>query len=263
MSHPSIGELRQKRIAHVESHLDGGFNIERALSYIRTGQGDPAACVSSLARHAMAKAMQTWFAEGDLAGFRQWAFVRASLLKRHYLMAPDKIGPGGKFMELLMPLASNHAGVVEWLADHDEIYDLERAEKHKTWDFLAYQGVVALREDWPRLIERSERVLADPPKDPAYQKYLIDHRFCVALGRGDLTAMEDALAQMCQPKLVRSRANDESGYTEDLIFTPAVIFAKLAWRSGYPVKVDSPYVPAEWLPMDPLPSYDKHYDFLD
>ena len=59
-----------------------------------------------------------------------------------------------------------------------------------------------------------------------------------------------------------SRAKAESGFTEDLISTPAVIYAKIAWLHGCKVVVDTPYIPAEWLPMDPLPHYDNHYRFL-
>ena len=41
-----------------------------------------------------------------------------------------------------------------------------------------------------------------------------------------------------------------------------MIYAKIAWRSGYEVEVDLPCIPKEWLPVTPLDNYDEHYDFL-
>jgi Immunity protein 49 len=65
------------------------------------------------------------------------------------------------------------------------------------------------------------------------------------------------------PKALASRSNDEGGFTEDLISTPAFIYAKIAWRHGYEVVVDSPFVPSEWLPISPLDRYENHYAFLE
>ena len=44
--------------------------------------------------------------------------------------------------------------------------------------------------------------------------------------------MEAALERLTQPKLIRSRINDENGLAENLISTPAVVYAKIAWLHG-------------------------------
>ena len=54
----------------------------------------------------------------------------------------------------------------------------------------------------------------------------------------------------------------EGGYTADLICTPAVIYSKLAWRHGYEIVVDSPYIPKEWLPITPLDTYEDPFEFM-
>lgn len=61
---------------------------------------------------------------------------------------------------------------------------------------------------------------------------------------------------------MRSRINDDSGYAADLISTEAVIYAKIAWFHGYEVRVDSPYIPTEWLSVEPLAKYNCSYSFL-
>ena len=156
----------------------------------------------------------------------------------------------------------NNDSLIDWFAHYDQMYDMKRVESHKTHDFWAYQAVLALRGEWDRLIERCERIIADPPDASSEQKYLADHHFYLALARSDIGTMQDVLKQLVTPKAVHARSNDDSGYTADLISTAAVIYAKIAWRHGYQIKVDSPYIPAEWLPVEPLKQYDNHYSFL-
>jgi hypothetical protein len=74
--------------------------------------------------------------------------------------------------------------------------------------------------------------------------------------------MEEALGALVSPKAVRARSNDDSGYTEGLVSTAAVIYAKIAWLHGHEVRVNSPYIPQEWLPNTPLERYSDHYGFL-
>ena len=99
---------------------------------------------------------------------------------------------------------------------------------HKTHDFCAYQAILALRGDWSQLVERCEKVIADPPRASGEQKYLIDHQFYLALARQDVARMEEVLHELTSPKKVKGRINDESGYTENLKMMKAVPFVLLA-----------------------------------
>ncbi len=152
--------------------------------------------------------------------------------------------------------------MIDWFSQCDAAYDPHRAEDHKTHDFWAYQAMVALRGDWPRLVDRCERVLADPPRASREQKYLGDHHFYLALARRDKPAMEQSLSAMVALKAVYARKDDDSGYMADLVSSAAVIYAKIAWLHGHEVRVKSSYIPAEWLPCTPLDRYDAHYSFL-
>jgi len=80
--------------------------------------------------------------------------------------------------------------------------------------------------------------------------------------RRDIGGMTDALHKLVTPKMVKARNNDDSGDAADLISTAAVIYTRIAWFHGYELRVDSPYIPSEWLPMDPLQRYDDRYGFL-
>ena len=193
---------------------------------------------------------------------RQWCYVGSKLDQEVYERSSDQFGPGGKMLQLLKPLLANHRELIGWFAHYDRAYDMERVDNRKTHDFWAYQAAIALRGDWDRLVRRCEAVINDPPKAASEQKYLIDHHFYLALAHRDLGRMQEVLQELATPQALRARAKDESGFTEDLISTPAVIYAKIAWLHGCEIRVDTPYIPADWLPMDPLPRYDNHYRFL-
>lgn len=92
--------------------------------------------------------------------------------------------------------------------------------------------------------------------------FLLDNDFFLALTHGDKTAMEVSLHNLTLPSSIKKRLDMEGGYSEGLISSFGVIYAKIAWRHGYEVVVDTPYIPSEWLPVKPLAHYDAHYEFL-
>ncbi|MFP3565314.1 Imm49 family immunity protein [Paraburkholderia sp. SIMBA_030] len=95
------------------------------------------------------------------------------------------------------------------------------------------------------------------------KKYEIDHRFYLALSRKDVPGMEAVLQELTSPKVSKVRNVEQAfGFTEKLIATHAVIYAKIAWRHGFQVNVDTPWIPQEWLPITPLADYVDPYDFM-
>jgi hypothetical protein len=258
-----FAEKAKKRIAHIEEHVLHGFdNNDQCIKNIQYGLGSPAGSTLTLRSHAMASAMRSWFVEHDLAATRQWMYVAAKLDRLYYRMTDDASGPGSKMLQLLAPLLSNDRGLIEWFARYDGAYNLERINNTKTHDFWAYQAIVALRGEWAQLERRCEQVLGGPPKSAVEQKYIGDHQFYLALARGDAKEMQIAIRDLLTPKALSGRANDESGYTKGLISTPAVIYSKIAWLHGFPVDIESHYVPREWLPTSPLKIYNDVYPFL-
>lgn len=266
MAKDSYLEKRQLRLSQLHGLLDmyakGNGN---AIKYIEKNIGSPINCLSSLSHDAQAKAMLAWFEQNDLNALRQWSFVSAKLMQLYHQMETAegsvlKINAGPYSAELMQPLLSNNNELIDWFAHYDEIYDMNRVEKVSTLDFMAYQAVVALRGDWPRLIERCNKVIATPP--PSLGRYNEYHHFWLALARGNKPKMEQVLHEIAHPKVLRTRISEESPISEDLIFTRIIICIKIAWRNGYQVKVDSPCVPMEWMPNEPLEQYDNYYSFL-
>ncbi|WP_408358674.1 Imm49 family immunity protein [Paraburkholderia sediminicola] len=113
-----------------------------------------------------------------------------------------------------------------------------------------------------RLRERCERAIEDPPTASNHKKHLVDFHFYLGLANGDVEKMESSLGEVTSPRALSGRRNEESGYTESLISTPAMIYAKLAARLGYQLKINSSYVPPEWLPVARLGHFQSPYSFL-
>jgi hypothetical protein len=251
----------QRGIAHVTSHLEGHKEREAIrLTYIDTNTGDPEASKGGLKKLAITSALTAWFADLDLVSCKQWAYVAAKIDRILYQNDPGRgiWGALGERNTMLWPLLSDHPQLVAWFGAFDAI-DVKRAGKGGTFEFETYQAKLALRGEWDKLGERSERFLADVPERMA--RFAPDNRFCLALARGDLSAMELALAEMVTPEAVAWR-NEHEGYTGWFIVVEAVIYAKIAWRHGYQVQVDTPWIPADWLPISPLDSYVDPYLFM-
>ncbi|NTF46174.1 Imm49 family immunity protein [Rhizobium rhizogenes] len=231
-------EAAKKRLIHVKGHVDAlSLTAQQALSLSEAGKGSFQGCLYNLGSHAFVNALYSWFGLHDLDAMKEWFFLSASLDKKIYEIEIDQSGPIGK---LLHPLLSDNRDLIEWYANNPALYPQDRIENTKTADFFAYQGAVAIRGEWDRLRDRCARVLADPPRTSQLKKYIIDHQFFLALADHDVPRMEAAIAAVAKPRAVRNRANDESGFTESLFSSYAVIYAKIAWFHGFEIKVNSP-----------------------
>ena len=93
----------------------------------------------------------------------------------------------------------------------------------------------ALRGEWERVGSRAQQVIDLAPS--AQKKFMVDEHFYLALARGDVGGMEDALTELTSEKMARVRNNQlEFGFTHFFIGTHAVMYAKRAWLHGYQVK---------------------------
>lgn len=166
-----------------------------------------------------------------------------------------------KTLDFMRALVSDNALLIDWYCNDSEFFDEKRIQSTTTADFLAYQIILAVKGDFAQLIERCSQMNANPPKGPK-KIFLLDNDFFMALSSGDVSGMEAVLIKLTSPASIKSRLSMESGYSESLISTFGVIYAKIAWRHGYEIRVETPYIPMEWLPVAPLNNYNPIYSFL-
>lgn len=262
-------EKTEKQLAHVAERRDFDISsgmLDQCLRNIANNSGNFGGCLRALMSHSEASALAAWFEAGDILSFKQWAYVRAKL--EYILMQPplgEEVGEVAfeyRAINGLYYLLSGHSGLLEWYSGIDSEFSIARKNNAKTFDYWTTQFFIALRGDWDVLRERCERVIANPPTSAREKRFLIDHQFYLALANGDSAGMEAVIKELVSPKLISKRTPLESGFSANLICTPAIIYSKLAWRAGHNIDVQSPYVPSEWLPAAPLAKYTEAFDFM-
>jgi len=99
------------------------------------------------------------------------------------------------------------------------------------------------------------------PKLPKNQQELkLDYEFYKALLSKDKGKCEEILEQLVSPKIHKKR--NDNAVLNKYVSQPALGYAKLAWRQGIEVEVNSHLIPKEILPIEPLDKYEIPYDFL-
>lgn len=265
---PDTEKARSRR-KHIFEWRDGALargHLHQCIVHIQNNTGSRAGCLSTLKSYSEVFAMAAWYERGDLVSFKSWMYSRAKL--EYILTSPPFDETGGKIafeyraIHGLFALVSDHDGLIDWYSRLDNLFDARRVENPNAFDFWTKQFFVALRGEWATLIERCERIIENPPNISRSKKFLIDHRFYMALARGDVKGMEAIIEELVSPSLIARRISLEGGFRADLICTMAVIYTKLAWRHGYRIVVNSPYIPRDWLPVAPLPEYIDPFDFM-
>lgn len=89
---------------------------------------------------------------------------------------------------------------------------------------------------------------------------LIDYNIYKALYENNKNKVEELLEELVSPKIHKKR--NYNNVLSEFIALPALGYAKLAWRQGLEVKVNSPLIPYDFLPVKPLVKYEITYDFL-
>ena len=130
-------------LGHLEKHLLAlSDKVKFFLEIISSGSGDPDFCMVRLRSHAMAAALVSWFKGRDLISFKQWCYVSGKLESITFQREPKSWCPA---YLLLMPLLSDHEGLIQWFSSNDQPFDMIRANDPATAEFHGYQALLALR----------------------------------------------------------------------------------------------------------------------
>jgi hypothetical protein len=246
----------------VESDERGLFS--RTIQMLESGTGSRSNCLGGVSSDCLVRAMLAFFRDNDMAGMKQWAYLsaKAQIMWEHETLS-DYLTE-----DLLRPLIGDNEEVIEWYRRFSLPYELPKdvsggdKDDPKNWMFYRYQSWLALNARWDELGERCERILAMQEEIKKDRSYLIDHRFYLALAKGDKAGMTAVLLEKVTPKERKTRQLQQSGITWDLIDSYATLFAKLAWRAGYELELDTPWIPQEWLPVRPLQTYEEPWPFM-
>lgn len=256
-------ETCQVALNHVIKNAEFEEGIQRKIDYITEQKGDVCFCTRRLKSYAHANAVVSWFRDHNLTAFKEWCYICAKLERMVFQHVPFEWFPAYKFFS---PLLSDNAEIIDWYRQHRISYDYDDSDikdrnNPKQPAFHGYQMLLALNHEWDLLGQRCEQILSMELKKD--KKYLIDHRFYLALAKGDKAGMEAVLTELTSPKIAKVRNHEFAfTFTEHFIATHAVIYAKLAYVCGYELDLDSVWIPNEWLAVQPLNHYPQPWDFL-
>lgn len=243
-----------ERLRHIGSHVDAGKDISGVVRNILTGSGSPIGSALNLGSHTFARGMRAWFEHADLIATKQWFKLSGECHNVYLDLARDQMNLMPRVMCLSRMLVADHEPEISRFLSFSHIYSAKMISNVKSVDYSAFNIVLAVKGEMELLASRCEALRKDPPASRG-KKYLPDNDFLAALAAGDPERMREILNDLVSPKVARSRAGLEDGYTQDLISTSAVLYAKLARRHGYEIEVESDYVPVQWLPVAPLDNY--------
>lgn len=152
------------------------------------------------------------------------------------------------------------------LSDSPTLIQSYACLKHSQYEQSIQRGLAAplyimyciLKDDWAEY-ERIMPVM----KSKAVPKFKmeLDEAYFQALAAKDKSRMEELLAAIVSPK-EHNRRSKHYILINQFISYHGLCYAKLAWLKGIPVEVNSPLIPKELLPLEPLPAYKNEYHFL-
>jgi hypothetical protein len=237
--------------------MDG--DVPDEVSWINRGEGSFDGCLRNLAALHQLKCEIAWFDNQPLKNFKHEAWIATKLRYIH----DREVEPRGMFSEerCLFGVLSDNEQAIQWLIEPRDMSGSLKRIINNLNDayFRHYQVTLALRGDWNQLAQRAELFLSNVPT--RMKKFAADQRFYLALAQGDRAAMLSALDELTAPKLVKSRS-ESLGPFNWVIANHATLYAKIAWRHGHELAVDTPMIPKEWLPVQPLAGYEDPYEFM-
>ncbi len=234
-----------------------------AIQLLNDSMGSRKGCLRVLNSNVQSLSLNSNFRDQDLHAMKQWAYVAAKLQIMLQYETHEVIG----IEYLLWPLISDNQEVIDWHCANPMFYESLDDPKAKarinSHEFARLQVQRAMTRQWDALAADCERALAEPEAfNKTLKPRLITFSFLLALAHGDAGTMQTILLDKCTPKQ-RSRSYQfESGLTNNFIVSYATLYAKLAWRSGYELDLDTPWIPKEWLPVKPLAKYEDPWPFM-
>ena len=229
--------FREERLADV---------LERI--YFRRDCSNLNSLMARVESHALAMGMYGFYVEGDAAKLKQWFHVAA----RVRLADPSRdLGPGSWLLHAL--LSDNEATIQ--LAAKASSAELRKSGANPLYSAFHHRMIQqailgedeALRQSIAKLAKNGEKKYRKPAAAGTDFYSLL------------LARDHDGLTRLIHES---AKINSADVLFEDVMSHVAALQAKLCWRRGIEVQIDSPMVPMELMPVRPLSHYDDVYEFI-
>ena len=220
--------------------------------------------LSNLCSYLIVRGLYGWFREADYANAKRDFFCAA---KAAILSNKAYVEPTYSFDNVLFFLLSDSEEIITWLAQ--DVGSLYGESSSKKWRNLVnephyhkFNLFLALQKKWELLAVRSAFALAEGGSKKLSVVHTL-YPFYLALANGDTSGMREAILEIISPKRLHKQNQSVSPQSRFYLSAWGTIFAKIAMRNGYDLEINSPWIPRECLPIQPLIGYETPYDFLN
>ncbi|MBP1201988.1 hypothetical protein JOD97_000002 [Duganella sp. 1411] len=206
----------------------------------------------SMSNYWRAKAMYAWFVQGDTNAFRQHCYLASKLT----LASVGESG-GATFElsgDIMFALLSDNSEVVKSMSEVETPQLKEERNNPESIRSLFYMLQLAIRGSDEKLEEMIDSI-AKKGKRHAREEASAGKDFFSLLLKRDQSGLEDLIQK-------HARMKNHDVITDGFMAYLGTVEAKLCWYKKIPVKIESPMIPAELMPVVPLDNYDDVYEFL-
>ncbi|MCR8961059.1 immunity 49 family protein [Variovorax sp. S2] len=199
------------------------------------------------------RGVHAYFIEGNAQAMKQHFYV-ASKLKLASLGqdgGADFSLPGDCFYALL----SDNIEIINAMANVENPQLIRERGNPLTGRFELHMLQLAIRDEHEALQTKIEK-MAKNGRKPWREECAKGEDFYSLLLKRDKAGLE----RLIQDKHARIKSVDVR--IEDFMSYLGTLEAKLCWLKGIPVQIESPLVPMELMPIEPLAHYDDEYEFL-
>ncbi|MDY4595004.1 MAG: immunity 49 family protein [[Pasteurella] aerogenes] len=248
----------------VDEYFFGSNGEEnKILKLINKGEGDMFFAISQLINAYNAKASLSLLDNYDVPSFKKYLYISGKLT----LLSKDKLQwayYGVNVMHFFSILMSDNLDLLNYLVSHrDEIVDIHEPYNRKDLrEFFNANTLLAISGEFDLLKERALLFLNDEKKTKSDKIRIPDHNFYVALADKNIEDMRLALSILLEPKYSRRAAYDTEVHFDFYLQLQVLMYAKIAMRHGFDLKINSPIAPSELIEISSMNIYDDPYEFM-
>ena len=207
----------------------------------------------SLMGTARVRAIHAYYVKNDISAFKQNAYLATRL-------SLASVGQdGGSTFEvaddLFYALLSDSSGAINAMAAVEVPQLLQSRMNPLHSRFYVYMLQMAIRGE-NEIVQQMIRKVATNGRKPERIEAAAGRDFFSLLLKRDQAGLEERI------KTKHAKPKNQDVETENFLSFFGTLEAKLCWLKGIPVQIDSPWVPMELMPVQPLDHYDDVYDFL-
>lgn len=248
MSHKNNNRFAKFRLEMTENQI-----VEYSHDILENKYPGDGFCYKRLAQELANKAFYSWYVNNDLKAAKQWFYVAGKCVAKGAKQA-KRFVTLWTCHDFMFPLLSDSTELIQEFSTLSPLEFNTKKLDPLQGEFQSYlvQTAISKNDELLRELIQLYDKKADRSQNKIANQYV---QFYRGLLNADIAEMEKALQILGQFK-------SQDSITEDFLAFHAVVMCKLAWLRSYEVKVNSPLVPMEFMPMQPLAHYDEIYAFL-